>query len=297
MTKNYCYLMMATALATGFTLSLHVSAHAAETVQEQRLNAGFINNGLNTEVPHSSMARPVPSPAEARAALQMPDDMEPAIGIEAAAELPRTDNMRPETKQAQEAAGGPQATNAGEDPMRNGSQPGASKQAAETVGARPGNSNGAPAPAAQPRQPASAAQAGGPAPAQQGQPQSDVPTKTEDAVPPIGATGQTMPSTLSQRNDVLDRVPTMALPMPLSDADRKRIFDTVMADKAQATAGADALIPASLVPTDIALNSIQPLPESLRGIAAIDGLAYVKGESKVLLVRPATRIVYEEIRM
>jgi hypothetical protein len=34
---------------------------------------------------------------------------------------------------------------------------------------------------------------------------------------PIGATLQTMPAKFSQRNDVLDRLPTMAWPLPLTD--------------------------------------------------------------------------------
>lgn len=49
---------------------------------------------------------------------------------------------------------------------------------------------------------------------------------------PIGATGQTMPAKFSKRNDTLDRVSIMALLLPLSDQDRRRIYQAVMADTA-----------------------------------------------------------------
>src|SRR6478752_6313608 len=58
---------------------------------------------------------------------------------------------------------------------------------------------------------------------------------------PIGSFGQTIPAKFSKRNDILDHVPTMAIPLPLSDQQRKQIYDAVMADKAQPVTDADAL--------------------------------------------------------
>ena len=112
---------------------------------------------------------------------------------------------------------------------------------------------------------------------------------------PIGAIGETMPAKFSERNDVLDRVPTMAMPMKLSDQERQRIYQAVMADKTQAAAGAEALEPASILSTEQALHETYPLPASLADIAAVKRLSYVKAKNKVLLVEPNTRVVYEEI--
>jgi hypothetical protein len=112
---------------------------------------------------------------------------------------------------------------------------------------------------------------------------------------PIGAIGETMPSKFSERNDILDRVPTMAMPMKLSDQERQRIYQAVMADKTQAAAGADALEPASLLSTEQALNETHPLPASLADIVAVKRLSYVKAKNKVLLVEPDTRVVFEQI--
>jgi hypothetical protein len=112
---------------------------------------------------------------------------------------------------------------------------------------------------------------------------------------PIGSFGQTIPAKFSKRNDTLDRVPTMAIPLPLSDEQRKQIYDAVMADSSQPVAGADALKPASELSTNQALNGMRPLPESVRGIDGVQRLYYVKAKGKILLIEPATRTVVGEI--
>jgi len=112
---------------------------------------------------------------------------------------------------------------------------------------------------------------------------------------PIGSFGQTIPAKFSKRNDTLDHVPTMAIPLPLTDEQRKQIYDAVMADNAQPVAGADALKPASELSPNQALNGMRPLPESVRGIDGVARLYYVKAKGKVLLVEPATRTVVGQI--
>jgi hypothetical protein len=112
---------------------------------------------------------------------------------------------------------------------------------------------------------------------------------------PIGSFGQTIPAKFSKRNDTLDHVPTMAIPLPLTDEQRKQIYDAVMADNAQPVAGADALKPASELSPNQALNGMRPLPESVRGIDGVTRLYYVKAKGKVLLVEPATRTVVGQI--
>ena len=112
---------------------------------------------------------------------------------------------------------------------------------------------------------------------------------------PIGSFGQTIPAKFSKRNDTLDHVPTMALPLPLTDEHRKQIYDAVMADKSQPVAGVDALKPASELSPNQALKGMQALPESVRGIDGVARLYYMKAKGKVLLIEPATRTVVGQI--
>ena len=99
----------------------------------------------------------------------------------------------------------------------------------------------------------------------------------------------------SNRNDVLDRTPIMAWPLPLSDQQRMQIYDAVMSDTSQPVAGADALKPTSELSPDQALNGMRPLPESVRSIDGVERLYYLKTKRKVLLVEPAIRTVIGEI--
>jgi hypothetical protein len=54
-------------------------------------------------------------------------------------------------------------------------------------------------------------------------------------------------------------------------------------------------MPATSLPANVALNETHPLPAGLRGIKLLQGLDYVKGKSKVLLIEPATRVVVDQI--
>jgi len=112
---------------------------------------------------------------------------------------------------------------------------------------------------------------------------------------PIGSVGETNPAKFSRRNDILDRTPIMALPLPLSEQQRKQIYDAVMADNSQPVAGVDALKLASELSPNQALNGMHPLPESVGGINGVTRLYYVKAKGKVFLVEPATRTVVGEI--
>jgi hypothetical protein len=113
---------------------------------------------------------------------------------------------------------------------------------------------------------------------------------------PIGSFGQTIPAKVSKRNDILDHVPTMAIPLPLTQEQRKQIYDAVMAEKSQPVAGADALEPASELSPNQALNGMRPLPESVRGIDGASRLYYVKAKDKVLLIEPNVRTVVGQIK-
>ena len=113
---------------------------------------------------------------------------------------------------------------------------------------------------------------------------------------PIGATLQTMPAKFSQRNDLLDHLPMMAWPLRLNEQQRQQIYQTVMADKSQPAANADALKPAASLSYD-QQRDMHPLPQALAGIDGLQGLRYVKGKDKVLLVRPSNGIVVDQITM
>lgn len=268
-------LMLATALATVLAAA-PLRAQDIKTTQDTiKTNPGFnpgtgqINPGETKAAPSASTdIRKIPTPAEALAAFRKVDDPNPSLGSEAPQQSTSSNDKTvspaggsgdPTTAtQGQAAIGGPLSP--GASAGGNAPTPGGSANAAsETVGARAAGT----APAAKPG--------------------------------PIGATGQTMPSKFSERNDVLDRVPIMAWPLQLTDEERQQIYKAVMADPAQPAADADALKPASEISTDQALNGMHPLPASVSGLEALNKLAYVKGKNKVLLVIPSTRTVVDEI--
>jgi len=129
------------------------------------------------------------------------------------------------------------------------------------------------------------------------QPPASIATSTNEPPPsgPIGSFGQTIPAKFSKRNDVLDHVPIMATPLPLTQEQRKQIYDAVMAEKSQPVAGADALKPTSELSSNQALNGMRPLPESVRGIDGMSRLYYIKAKDKVLLIEPNVRTVVGQI--
>jgi len=105
-----------------------------------------------------------------------------------------------------------------------------------------------------------------------------------------------MPAKFSHRNDVLDHMPVMAWPLPLNAQQRQEIYQAVMADKSPPAADTTKLKPANAL-TFEQRRDMRPLPESLTAIDGLQGLKYVKGKDKVLLVRPSTGIVVDEVRM
>jgi len=134
------------------------------------------------------------------------------------------------------------------------------------------------------------------------QPNSGNPTAAAGGGPgaapagPIGATILTMPAKFSKRNDLLDHMPIAAWPLPLNEQQRQQIYQAVMADKSPAVADAAKLKPADSLSFE-QRHDMHPLPESLAIIDGLKGLQYVKGEDKVLLVRPSTGTVVDEVTM
>ena len=291
--------MLAAALATGVAFAMMPSPAAAFAGDNTAKitdpgfvpNSGQINQGVDEKVPTTSHARPIPSLAEARAAKMKTDNSQPLLGEQQQATLPSKSAMSGETKDAQATAGGPQAVNADANAMQNGAQDSNGKQP------QGGNGNGK-----QPQAGTSGAagqNAAGQDPAGQGNASQASNTQgNTQGTPsqgPIGATTQTMPAKFSERNDILDRVPTMSWLLPLGDAYRQQIYQAVMADKTSAVSDDNKLAPATALNTNQALNEIHPLPASVSGMPGLQSLGYVKTKNKVFLVEPATRIVVDEI--
>lgn len=111
---------------------------------------------------------------------------------------------------------------------------------------------------------------------------------------PIGATVQTMPEKFSDRNKVLDHVPTTAWPLPLNVQQREQIYKAVMADKSQSAGDAAALKPGDFLTYEQTLDE-HPLPPAVATIDGLQGLEYVKAKDKILLVRPPNGFVVDEI--
>jgi hypothetical protein len=259
------HLMLATALVTGLVVAAPLAIGQVRTPDSATVttNPGFkpdtgqINPGVEHQAPsQSSQIISIPTPEESRAALMTPISTQPSAGAA--------------------PTSGPQGSGANASPPEHTAS---GLQPAATTGAATSEKAGA--------EPAATVGAGSSA------------TPTAAGLPPpsgpIGATGQTMPAKFSSRNDILDRTPIMAWPQPLSDQQRQRIYQAVMADKSQPASDADRLAPAGELSTDQALNGMHSLPASLGDIAEVQRLKFVKGKSKVLLIEPSTRIVVEQI--
>ena len=302
MKQIHRHLMLATALATGLAVAAPFAAQAQEKAQEKTqdkstvtTNPGFkpgtgqINPGVTIAAPSSSIdVRKIPSHADAVAALMATDDPVSALGAEVPNTAPATNTQAPPNTQAAAPNAKPENKTVSS-PAASGGDVTTATQGQAAIGgpmspgaSAGGGSNGPAAAEAPPIAKTETTGAGNRAadPHRPG---------------PIGATGQTLPAKFSERNDVLDRLPIMAWPQRLTAEERQQIFKAVMADKAPTVADADTLGPASELSTDQALNGMHALPDSVKGIASLKRLSFVKAKSKVLLVEPSTRIVVDEI--
>jgi hypothetical protein len=109
---------------------------------------------------------------------------------------------------------------------------------------------------------------------------------------PIGATGQTMPAKFSAENDALDQMPIMGHPLPLTDAQKRMVYDSLAANAEAETRGI-TVGPAHALPADVAIHG---LPEKLTDqVPALKGYKFVKLIDKIVIVSPPNRIVVGEI--
>ena len=108
-------------------------------------------------------------------------------------------------------------------------------------------------------------------------------------VPGAPADSQTVPAKFSERNDRLDKLPIMALPLGLNDEQRHAIVDSVK--QANAPVQSTTAKPADSLPVDIAMNELGVSAN----IPAIARLKNVRTADRILLVEPSNRIVVAEI--
>jgi hypothetical protein len=109
---------------------------------------------------------------------------------------------------------------------------------------------------------------------------------------PIGATGQTMPAKLSAENDALDKMPIMGHPLPLTDEQKRTVYDSLAANSGAEAKGI-AAGPANALPADVAIHD---LPDKLtEQIPALKGYKFAKLDGKIVIVSPPNRIVVGEI--
>ena len=121
---------------------------------------------------------------------------------------------------------------------------------------------------------------------------------TADSMPsdtPPGATGQTMPSTISKENAAHDKLPTTALQFPLTNEQKQLIVKSVAsAPKAQGANLTD-LHTTMFLPIGIPIQAFsgdvtQQVPDAAR-------YKYVKLEDRVLIVDPPLSTIVGEIKL
>ena len=258
---------LALALVAALALSAMNGSAGAEDSATVPTDPGFnpgsgqINPGVEQQAPsQSSEIINIPTPEESLRALMTPVSKQPSTGETPSTPRPEatTSVGSKEHQESQNAAGGPPGlTTAGSAPGSNSAGSDRRSTSAKTTGSA---TSGEPPPSG-----------------------------------PIGSVGETIPAKFSERNDILDRTPIMALPLPLSDQQRRQIYNAVMAERSQPVAGADALKPASELSPNQALNGMRQLPESVRGIDGLSRLYYIKARDKVLLIEPNVRTVVGQI--
>lgn len=288
MTKRILPFLLTTVAAAALGTAISISAVMAQAVQDKDITPGMnpstgqINPGVSAQPPagappgandqssegakvtnrappsdtHAATNQPIPAPEEARAALLAPDSPDPAIGQIA---LPAAGAAHT----AKSATGDAPAESAKAQQSENNAQ-----SQGGTGNESTGNA---------PREDEIKQAAHGTSPNK-----------------PIGSTTQTLPAKFSERNGILDRLPTMAWPLRLNDEDRAKVFDAVMAAQGNA-ADLGNLKPADQLSAELARNAMHPLPQALAAEPVLNNIQAVKGKDKVLLVNPATRIVVDVI--
>ena len=113
---------------------------------------------------------------------------------------------------------------------------------------------------------------------------------------PPGATGQTMPSTISKKNAELDKLPTTALQFPLTDEQKQLIAKSVAAaPKTQTNADLANVHVAMFLANDVPMQEFSS--ELTQQFPPAGRYRYVKLSDRVLIVDPPNLTVVGEIML
>jgi len=110
------------------------------------------------------------------------------------------------------------------------------------------------------------------------------------AAPGAATETETSPAKWSEKNAALDKVPTMAMPLPLNDEQKRRIYDVVSSAN-KPVAHVDAHPAYFLSPS---VETFE-LPPEIADIPGVRALKYVRLDDRILLVQPANKVVVGEI--
>lgn len=107
------------------------------------------------------------------------------------------------------------------------------------------------------------------------------------------ATPQTMPSTLSEKNAALDKLPTTALQLPLTDEQKKLIASSVANAQPQTSTSLSNVHVADFLPIAVAPQEFSP--DLKQKLPEVGRYKFVKLDKRVLIVDPPLGAVVGEI--
>ncbi len=111
------------------------------------------------------------------------------------------------------------------------------------------------------------------------------------AVPGAPADSQTVPSKVSERNAKLDEIPIMALPLGLTDEQKRRIVESVA--KGNAPVSQISAKPADMLP---GTTEVSEFSADVKADAPmLSDIHFIRTKDKILLVRSPNMVVTGEI--
>jgi len=112
---------------------------------------------------------------------------------------------------------------------------------------------------------------------------------------PPGATGQTMPSTISKENAALDKLPTTAMQFPLTDEQRKLVAKSAAtAPKTETGTDLSKIHVAMFLPVGTQTQEFSG--ELLQQFPPAGRYKYVRTDDRILIVDPSNRTVVGEFK-
>ena len=111
------------------------------------------------------------------------------------------------------------------------------------------------------------------------------------AVPGAPADSQTVPSKVSERNARLDAMPIMALPLGLTDEQKRRILESVA--KSNMPVAQISAKPADMLPVT---TQVSQLPDDVKAaVPMANDFSIIRTKDKILLMRAPNMVVAGEI--